>query len=117
MHFGHPGVVALLGAKSSTWPRSPAGIAGPSLHCTTDLERRLEDDIRESQNFVSEMTRRYDGHLQVRIKVVWLYQRECSPTPATHESICSTRPSASASPHTNLFNRGQVIGVCSRLQF
>jgi hypothetical protein len=37
MYFGQPGVVALLGAKSSTWPRSPAGIAGPSLHCTTDL--------------------------------------------------------------------------------
>src|ERR1700730_6682273 len=31
---------------------------------------------------------------------MWLYQRECSPTPATHESFCSTRPSASASPHT-----------------
>src|SRR6267154_1918730 len=30
---------------------------------------------------------------------MWLYQRECSPTPATHESFCSTRPSASASPH------------------
>jgi hypothetical protein len=44
---------------------------------------------------------------------MWLYQRECSPTPATHESFCSTRPSASASPHTNLFNNGQVIGVCS----
>jgi len=29
-----------------------------------------------------------------------LYQRECSPTPATHESFCSTRPSASASPYT-----------------
>jgi NAD(P) transhydrogenase len=25
-------------------------------------------------------------------------------TPATHESFCSTRPSASASPHTNLCN-------------
>jgi hypothetical protein len=44
---------------------------------------------------------------------MWLYQRECSPTPATHEPICSTRPSASASPHTNLFNSPQVIGVCS----
>jgi hypothetical protein len=30
---------------------------------------------------------------------MWLYQRECSPTSATHESFCSTRPSASASPH------------------
>lgn len=44
---------------------------------------------------------------------MWLCQRECSPTPVTHESICSVRPSASASPHTNLFNDGQVIGVCS----
>src|SRR4029453_4120186 len=35
------------------------------------------------------------------------------PAPAIHEPICSTRPSASASPHTNLFNNGQVIGVCS----
>jgi|KBSSwiStaDraftv2_1062776.scaffolds.fasta_scaffold20641_13 hypothetical protein len=31
---------------------------------------------------------------------MWLCQRECSPTPTTHESFCSTRPSASASPHT-----------------
>ena len=31
---------------------------------------------------------------------MWLYQRECLPTPATHESFCSERPSASASPHT-----------------
>jgi hypothetical protein len=31
---------------------------------------------------------------------MWHYQRECSPTQATHESLCSTRPSASASPHT-----------------
>ena len=29
---------------------------------------------------------------------MWLYQRECSPTPATHESFCSTRPSASLAP-------------------
>lgn len=41
---------------------------------------------------------------------MWLYQRECSPTPATHESICSTRPSASASPHT-VYTSQASLGV------
>src|SRR6476660_6440772 len=31
---------------------------------------------------------------------MWYCQRECSPMPVTHESFCSPRPSASASPYT-----------------
>jgi NADPH-dependent ferric siderophore reductase len=45
-------------------------------------------------------TRTLNNHRRPPDLQMWLYQRECSPTPATHESFCSTRPSASASPHT-----------------
>jgi hypothetical protein len=45
-------------------------------------------------------TRTLNTHRRPPDLQMWQYQRECPPTPATHESFCSTRPSASASPHT-----------------
>ena len=44
---------------------------------------------------------------------MWLYQRECSPTPATHESFCSTRPSASLAPPIYTTSGGRVGGYFS----
>ena len=42
---------------------------------------------------------------------MWYCQRECSPTSATHESFCSTRPSASASPHIVYINNNEEMMI------
>src|SRR6478672_2733133 len=43
---------------------------------------------------------------------MWYCQRECSPMPVTHESFCSPRPSASASPYT-VYNRCSFSNLLS----
>jgi hypothetical protein len=67
--------------------------ASSSTACATTEGVHVQPDTRTLNNH------RRPPNLQM-----WLYQRECSPTPATHESFCSTRPSGAASPHTNLCN-------------
>ena len=83
--------------------------------CPRDFACFLVNGVRHDRKCVHIQpdARTLNNHRRPPDLQMWLYQRECSPTPATHESFCSTRPSASASPHTNLFNDGQVIGVCS----
>ena len=46
------------------------------------------------------MARTLNNHRRPPNLQLWYCQRECSPIPVTHESFCSPRPSASASPHT-----------------
>lgn len=70
--------------------------------CPRDFACFLIHGVRDHRKrvHVQPDTRTLNNHRRPPDLQMWLYQRECSPTPATHESFCSTRPSASASPHT-----------------
>ena len=67
-----------------------------------DLAGFLVDGMRHDRKrmHVQPNTRTLNNHRRPPDLQMWLCQRECSPTPVTHESFCSARPSASASPHT-----------------
>jgi hypothetical protein len=71
--------------------------------CTGDFACFLIDGMRHDRKrmHVQPNARTLNNHRRPPDLQMWLYQRECSPTPATHESLCNTRPSASASPYTN----------------
>src|SRR4029453_15717295 len=68
----------------------------------SDLACFLVNGVRNHRKrmHVQPDTRTLNNHRRPPDLQMWLCQRECSPTPTTHESFCSTRPSASASPHT-----------------
>jgi len=70
--------------------------------CPGDFSCFLIDGVRDDRKcvHVQSDTRTLNNDRRPPDLQMWLYQRECSPTPATHESFCSMRPSASASPHT-----------------
>src|SRR6185503_4734903 len=63
--------------------------------CPGDLACLLIDGVRHHRKrvHIQPDTRTLNNHRRPPNLQMWLYQRECSPTPATHESFCSTRPS------------------------
>jgi hypothetical protein len=66
--------------------------------CPIDLARFLVNGVRHHRKrmHVQPNTRTLNTHRRPPDLQILHYQRECSPTPATHESFCSMRPSASA---------------------
>ena len=64
--------------------------------CPGDLACLLIDGVRHHRKrvHIQPDTRTLNNHRRPPNLQMWLYQRECSPTPATHESFCSMRPSA-----------------------
>ena len=65
-----------------------------------DLACLLVNGVRDDRKrmHIQPNTRTLNNHRRPPDLQMWLYQRECSPTPATQESFCSTRPSASLAP-------------------
>lgn len=63
--------------------------------CPSNLARLLVNAMRDNRKrmHVQPDTRTLNHHRRPPDLQMWHYQRECSPTPATHESFCSTRPS------------------------
>src|SRR5258705_3749469 len=98
-------------AGESSMASSPLSRQGSGIDCSRivsaqpcprDLACLLIDGMCHHRKCVHIQpdTRTLNNHRRPPDLQMWLYQRECPPTPATHESFCSTRPSASAGPYT-----------------